>query len=78
MLTGTFDNLGNRGRVVPFDCLPGCRGHSSVQPAFLRAEGSPSVVIVVSEVIGYCRLLMNPMALRSKAPRGVARYSPPP
>ena len=38
MLTGNLDNLGNLSRVVPFDCLPGCRGHSSLHPTFPHVE----------------------------------------
>ena len=74
-LTHNPDNRGNLGRVVPFNYLPGCCGYGSPRSAFSRRELLPAV-IVVSEVIGYCSLLMNSrVSSPFKASRGVERHS---
>ena len=75
-LTHNLDNPGNLGRVVPFDYLPGCCEYGSPRSAFSR-RGLLTAVIMVTEVIGYFRLLMNTLALHSKAPRGVERHATP-
>jgi hypothetical protein len=71
-LTHNPDNRGNLGLVVPFDYLPDCCGYGSPRSAFSR-RGLLPAVIVVTEVIGYFRLLMNTMPLHLKAPREVER-----